>query len=279
MNKVDFSKISAIYEDHSIIQKSAAEILLNILEIRDNDDILDLGCGVGNHTMKLREITEGKVVGIDPSEGMIKEAKEKSKGFDIIFEVKSAEDMDYYECFDVIFCNSSFQWFRNPEKAAKNCYTALKKDGKIGIQAPAKKTYSPNFIKAVEKVRADPRTKDIFSHFRPPWFFLETSDEYKNFFEKIGFKVIFSKIECLKTKHTPNEVFNIFSSGAIIGYLGQDFYETKIDDDYIETFKKIVKEEFDRQAKNQGEVELIFNNLLGCVKRIEQIRTNLINGI
>lgn len=220
--------------------------------------------------MKIREIKKRKVVGIDPSEGMIKEAIEKSKGFDVNFDIKSAEEMEYYECFDIIYCNSSFQWFRNPEKAAKNCYTALRKGGRIGIQAPAKKAYSPNFIEAVEKVKENPRTRDIFAHFRQPWFFLETSDEYRFFFEKIGFKVVFSKIECLKTKHTPDEVFNIFSSGAIIGYLGHDFYDTKIDDDYIETFKKIVKEDFVRQAKNQGEVELIFNRIfLSCVKRIK----------
>ncbi len=78
MSKVDFSKIATKYESHSSIQKSAAEILLRLLEIGDNDDVLDLGCGVGNLTLKIREITKAKVIGIDPSEGMIKKAIEKS---------------------------------------------------------------------------------------------------------------------------------------------------------------------------------------------------------
>ena len=97
-----------------MVQKSAAEVLLKLLEIRDNDDVLDLGCGVGNLTRKIREITKGKVVGIDPSEGMIREAIEKSIGLDITFEVKSAEELNYGNYFNVIFCNSSFQWFREP---------------------------------------------------------------------------------------------------------------------------------------------------------------------
>jgi ubiquinone/menaquinone biosynthesis C-methylase UbiE len=42
----------------------------------NNDDFLDLGCGVGNLTLKIREITKAKVMGIDPSEGMIKKATE-----------------------------------------------------------------------------------------------------------------------------------------------------------------------------------------------------------
>lgn len=261
MDKVDFSKIASKYEDYSSVQKSVADILLKLLEIGDGDDVLDLGCGTGNLTRKIRKMTKGKVVGIDPSEGMIKEAKEKSKGLDITFEIKSAEEMDYKNCFDVIFCNSSFQWFKDPEKAVENCYRVLRKGGRMGMQAPAKKVYSPTFIEAVEKVKKDPRTRDIFAYFKEPWFFLETSDEYKILFEKIGFKVVFSKIENIRTKHTPEEVFNIFSSGAIAGYLNQDFYDIEIDEDYIVAFKEIVKDAFAQQANNQGEVELTFNRI------------------
>lgn len=261
MSGVDFSKIATKYEDYSSVQKSAAEILLELLKIGNNDDVLDLGCGVGNLTRTIRKISKGKVVGFDPSEGMIREAIEKSRGFDITFEVKSAEEMDHKNCFSVIFCNSAFQWFRDPQKVVENCHTALRKGGRIGIQAPAKRVYSPNFIEAVKKVKEDRRTKDIFSHFKDPWFFLETPDEYKNLFEKIGFKMVFSEIESIKTKHAPEEIFKIFSSGAIAGYLNQDFYDVKIDEDYMDTFKKIVKDAFVQQANEQGEVELIFNRV------------------
>ena len=102
----------------------------------------------------------------------------------------------------VIFCNSSLQWFREPQKAVKNCHTALRKGGRIGIQAPAKRVYSPNFIGAIEKVKEDPRTKDIFAHFNEPWFLLEKEDEYTNLLEKTGFKIVFSKIKSIETKHT-----------------------------------------------------------------------------
>jgi trans-aconitate 2-methyltransferase len=142
MSKIDFSKIATKYEDYSLVQKSAADTLFNLLEIGDSDDVLDVGCGVGNLTRKIREITKGRVVGIDPSEGMIREAREKYRGFDITFTIRSVEEMDYKDCFDVIFCNSVLQWFNDPQKAIENCYTALQEGGRIGIQAPAKKIYS-----------------------------------------------------------------------------------------------------------------------------------------
>jgi len=169
--------------------------------------------------------------------------------------------MNYKDRFDVIFCNSVMQWFREPQRGVKNCYTALRKDGRIGVQAPAKGVYSPNFINAIKNIKEDTRTRDIFSHFKSPWFFLETSDEYKDLFEKSGFNVGFSKIDNVKIRHTSEDVFKIFSSGAIAGYLNQDFYDVKIDNAYIETFKDIVKNIFIQQADDNGEVELIFHRI------------------
>ena len=276
MSKIDFSKIASEYEELATVQKSASEILMKLLKIGDDKDVLDLGCGTGHLTRKIRSLTNGKVVGIDPSEGMIREAIEKSKGLDITYEIKSAEDMDYEESFDVIFCNSVFQWFKDPEKAIKNCYRALRKNGRIGIQAPAKKVYCPNFIEAIEIVKKDERTKEIFAHFREPWFFLETAEEYKSLFEKCGFKVVFSKIETITTEHTPEEVFKIFSSGAIAGYLNQDYYDVKLTEDYISAFKEIVRKAFKQQADEKGIVKLKFNRifLIAVKNDIEHANSN-----
>lgn len=83
---INFTKIAAKYEDYSSVQRSAAEVLLKLLEIGKDDDVLDLGCGVGHLARKIKELTNGKIVGVDPAEGMIREAVEKSGGFDITFE-------------------------------------------------------------------------------------------------------------------------------------------------------------------------------------------------
>ena len=259
--KIDFSRIAGEYEECATVQKSASEILLELLKIGNSEDVLDLGCGTGCLTRKIRTLTKGRIVGIDPSEGMIREAVEKSRGLNIVYEIKSAEDMDYVESFDVIFCNSAFQWFKDPEKAVRNCYRALRKNGRMGIQAPAKKAYCPNFIEAIEMVRNDDRTKGTFAHFKEPWFFLETAEEYKSLFEKCGFNVVFSKIETITTEHTPEEVFKVFSTGAVVGYLNQDCYSVKLTEDYISAFKEIVKKAFKRQSDERGVVKLRFNRI------------------
>lgn len=155
----DFSAIAARYEHDSLIQKSAAEKLFGLLEINGTEDVLDLGCGTGNLTRKIRGMTGGRVVGVDPSEGMIREAALNLAGKDASHLVVTAEELTFDEEFDVIFCNSAFQWFRDPQIAFRNCHNTLRNGGRIGIQAPAQQTYCLNFLNAVDAVAHDNRTR------------------------------------------------------------------------------------------------------------------------
>jgi trans-aconitate methyltransferase len=261
MQSTDFTEISARYERDSLIQKSAAEKLIGLIDIRRNDRVLDLGCGTGSLTRRIKSMTAGNVVGVDPSEGMVREAEGKRDGLDITYETRSAEDLGYHEEFTAIFCNSAFQWFRAPHQALKNCYEALQPGGRMGIQAPAKKIYCPNFLQAIGAAARDPRTANIFSGFRPPWILLDTEKEYASLFVQAGFTVPFAVIEEVKTLHAPDEVMTIFESGAAAGYLNQEYYSAPISSAYTAAFREIVRESFLRQASKEGQVELIFNRI------------------
>jgi trans-aconitate methyltransferase len=261
MTSNDFTKIAVRYERDSLIQKSAAEKLIGLLDIQRNDDVLDLGCGTGALTRKIRAMTDGNVVGVDPSSGMISEAGNGRQGMGITYEVRTAEELDHRDRFTVIFCNSAFQWFRDVGRALKNCRTALLKGGRMGIQAPAKKVYCPNFVKAMGAVTRDPRTVKTFSEFSPPWTFFDTKEEYSSLFEQAGFSVPFARIEEVKTLHSPDEVMTIFESGAAAGYLNQDHYAAPVDRAYATAFREIVRESFRKQANHDGKVELIFNRI------------------
>ncbi|MGD0072010.1 MAG: methyltransferase domain-containing protein [Candidatus Bathyarchaeia archaeon] len=257
----DFSDIAKDYEKISLVQKSAAEILFAIININKNEDALDLGCGTGNLTKRIRDITSGKIEGIDSAENMIAQAKNNYEKFKIQFKVLKAEDIKYAHEFDVIFCNSAFQWVTDPEKVIKNCYMALRKGGRIGIQAPATNEYSPTFIRAVESVKQNSETKETFLHFKSPWFFMENASEYKELFENAGFTVALSEINTVESKHTPEEAFKIFSSGAAVGYLNEDCYSVDLDERYVSSFNKLVKEYFASQIDKDGLVEVIFNRI------------------
>jgi len=247
---MDFSKIASDYR--GTVQIPAGEKLLLLLDIKKHEDVLDLGCGNGKLTARIRCITKGRVVGIDASWKMIEIAK-RYQGIE--FYVMRAEDMNFYEEFDVIFCNSAFQWFK-PHLVLPKCYKALRKGGRIGIQAPAKKVYCPNFVEAFKQVQ---EKIHAFRSFKNPWFFLEGERDYKELFESYGFEVSYCKIETVKTYHTPQEVFDIFMSGASVGYLNPKYYDKDISN-FVNDFKAIVRCCFEEQAKD-GLVELVFNRV------------------
>lgn len=261
MSDVDFSRIAAHYADRAVVQRSAGHKLLDLLAIQPHEDVLDLGCGVGTLTRAIRERTRGLVVGIDASPEMIRQARARNRDVEVHFEVGTGETLQDRERFDVIFCNSTFQWFSDGERVVANCFRALKPGGRMGVQAPAKRVYSPTFIRAVDRVRADPRTWALFAHWREPWFFLETADEYAALFRAAGFRVPLARLETVHTRHTPEEVFRIFDSGATAGYLNQAYYDVPIGPEYVAAFRQIVRRAFADQAGPDGQVELVFHRV------------------
>jgi len=252
---VNFDEVAREYSRVAIVQKNAGIRLIELLRIGEKDDVLDAGCGNGALTAVIREITKGRIVGIDSSRKMIEEAKKRVKGVE--FYVMRVEDLEFENEFDIIFSNSSFQWF-DADRALERFKACLRDGGKVGVQAPARKDYSPTFLRAVEAVRNSEIGK-IFKHFRSPWFFLDSEEEYIKLFERHGFEVEHCRIEKVVTRHTPEELLKIFNSGAVAAYLNPKFYEKAdgVDEAYRRKFLEIVRREFENMAIN-GLVELVF---------------------
>ena len=274
MAHINFDSKASIYEQNALVQKSASEVLLGLMSIREDEDVLDLGCGSGRTTREIALLTKGLVLGTDISGGMIEEAIHKNDGrLNIRYLVKDAECLGFIDKFDVVYCNSTFQWFSNPEKVLKQCFTALKADGRMGIQAPATSMYCPNFVVAVEKVRIYPATKATFSFFKNPWMFLESEEEYRKLFERCGFEVVKCKIIEESTRYTIEQVFGIYQSGAENGYLNQSFYTVPLTDEYVESFRSLVKKGFKEQADESGMVDLKFNRIYLVAKKPKKYNT------
>jgi trans-aconitate methyltransferase len=256
----EFSEIAKRYQETSLVQQSAAETLFHLLTIGSSEDVLDVGCGAGNLTKKIRGATSARVVGIDPADGMIERAaREHGEGID--FAVLSAEAMAFHEEFDIIFCNSTFQWVRSADKAVAGFASALRAGGRVGIQAPARSDYCPNFLSAIEAVAADPSLGPTFAHFQSPWCFFQDASEYSALFVRHGFQVPFAEIQTVNSIYTPLQTFDIFASGAIAGYLDPSCYRCPIDERYMTGFRRTVRDQFERQAGSDGLVRLVFHRI------------------
>lgn len=110
--------------------------LIQLLDVNMGDKVLDLACGTGVVTKKIREKVGslGYVVGGDTSITAIKTAKKwNGSQLNLDFVNIDAENFNFSKQFDIITCQYALFFFPNAQKALKNIKKNLKKSGKIGI--------------------------------------------------------------------------------------------------------------------------------------------------
>ncbi len=258
MENYDYDKTAGDYVESSALQKNASYFLLDTLKIRGSDNILDIGCGVGNITSKIRELTNGLVVGVDPSVKMLDQAKLNNVNID--YAHITAEEINYSDKFDIIFSNSAFHWFKNPSVVVENCFKALKNDGKIGIQCPATSGFCTLFQEIQVEIKNDIELNSFFKNYNSPWFFFENINEYNSLFTEAGFKILSSQIIEVKQQLSVQLVFNYFRDTASPAYLNQHNYSVKITEKYIEQFLNKVESIIEKINSN-GHLELDIKRL------------------
>ena len=99
---------------------------LDLLDPRPGEHILDVGCGDGTLTLKIRE-AGASVVGIDNSESMI--AAARAKGLDA--RLMDAAELKFTEAFDAVFSNATLHWILAKNRAARAIWFALKPGGRF----------------------------------------------------------------------------------------------------------------------------------------------------
>ncbi|PYZ96351.1 SAM-dependent methyltransferase [Alteribacter lacisalsi] len=96
----------------------------------ENKSVLDLGCGYGWHCLYAHEQGAEQVTGVDLSENMLSEAREKAAGTGIRFERASIEDYAYRaNAFDVVMSSLAFHYVRDFQAACRNVHSSLKPGG------------------------------------------------------------------------------------------------------------------------------------------------------
>lgn len=119
---------AALYKNkHSFVFDYGAS-LIELLNPTKKERILDLGCGTGELTYQISNLSK-EVVGIDKSEEMINSARENF--VDINFEVGTAENLNFTKKFDVVFSNATLHWVKNYQDAIQSIYRSLVPGGKF----------------------------------------------------------------------------------------------------------------------------------------------------
>ena len=155
---------------------------LGFFDFKENDTVLDIGCGGGETIRRIAEkISSGKVYGIDYSELSVKLSKEhnsdsvKSNKVEII--KASVEKMPFKDdFFNKVITVESFYFWPDPQENLKEVYRVLDKGGKFLIVA--------DIHGDAELDKEDIEGIQKYGLFNP------TLDQFRSLLENAGFKDI-----------------------------------------------------------------------------------------
>jgi trans-aconitate 2-methyltransferase len=157
------------YEKASAHQKAWGARLVDELELRGDESVLDLGCGDGQLTARLAaRVPGGRVLGIDASVGMLETAC-RHEGPNLHFVQKDISDLDFTEEFDLVFSNAALHWVSDHARLLDSVFRALRTGGSLRFNF-AGEGNCESFFRVVREAMADPHFAGYFRDFVWPWY-------------------------------------------------------------------------------------------------------------
>jgi trans-aconitate methyltransferase len=167
------------YAANAAFVPALGQPVLDLLQPRSGERILDLGCGDGVLTERLAA-TGTQVVGVDSSPDMI--AAARRRGLDA--RLMDATELTFDDEFDAVFSNAVLHWIKDdPDAAIASAYRALRRPGRfVGEMGGHGCVAAINLalIVALEK-RGIKHAAGVC-----PWYF-PTVDDYTERLERAGF--------------------------------------------------------------------------------------------
>jgi ubiquinone/menaquinone biosynthesis C-methylase UbiE len=107
--------------------------------------IIDLGCGTGRFSELLATHFGVKVIGIDPSQKMVDQARRKPASGSVVYRRGSAEALPLPDgCADLVFMSMAYHHFSDPAAAARECHRVLRPAGYVCIRTGTQETDFPH---------------------------------------------------------------------------------------------------------------------------------------
>ena len=145
----DKSEIPAVYDEARALSQEAILSRLDVLSMHVDREtvalIVDLGCGSGRFSEPLADYFGARVIGIDPSEKMLDQARRKLESDRVTFERGSAEAIPVSDgAADMVFMSMVFHHFRDGSMVARECRRILRRGGYTCIRNSTREADFPH---------------------------------------------------------------------------------------------------------------------------------------
>jgi trans-aconitate 2-methyltransferase len=161
--------------------------VIDRLDLRGDETVLDAGCGSGRVTRLLVErLPRGRVIGVDASPSMIEKARQ-SLGDRVELIVSDLVDLELGEPVDAIFSNAAFHWILDHRRLFERLQAAVRPGGQLEAQCGGIGNVE-EFLNSVESVSGDERFAPYLRGITSAWNFASPGDTELRL-ERAGFEV------------------------------------------------------------------------------------------
>lgn len=243
VQRYGWDKASEYYEKSWQAQlKPAHDLLLEKVEVKPGESILDIAAGTGLITFRLAEMlgSEGKILATDISDEMVKigTALTQSKGIsNVEFKRMDAENLSIEDStFDLVTCALGMMYFPDPDISMAEMFRVLKPGGKavVAVWGSRKNCGWAEIFPIVDS--------RVSSDVCPMFFSLGEKDVIKYPFEKAGFQNIsIQKIDVILPYSSDDEACQASFLGGPVAMAYSRFDEqtrNEAQKEYIESIQK-----------------------------------------
>jgi trans-aconitate 2-methyltransferase len=208
---------SSAYHRLSGPQVSWGKKVLSRLQLRGDEVILDAGCGTGRLTAELLEtLPKGRVIGIDLSRNMLRDAREHLVGFEAQVSLVHCDllHLPFDNVFDGIVSTAAFHWVLDHDRLFAHLHRALVSGGWLEAQCGG----GPNIARVRERANvlaSSPEFAAYFTKFSEPWLF-QDAESAADTLRRTGFLEVETSIEPALTILDNAEHFSEFVPNIIL---------------------------------------------------------------
>lgn len=163
---------ASTYHTISCPQAEMAQAVLDRLELRGDETVLDAGCGSGRVTAALLErLPQGRVVAVDADAGMVEHTRAALPAERAEVHHQDLAALSLAQPVDAAFSNAVFHWVPDHDALFAALARVLRLGGRLSAQCGGEGNVAGVQAAADAIVAADPALREHFAGWSGPWNF------------------------------------------------------------------------------------------------------------
>jgi ubiquinone/menaquinone biosynthesis C-methylase UbiE len=193
---------------------AATEELVDLCEISSDDEVLEVGCGVGQTAVWLAQRIGCRVVGVDNLQAMVERARERAESAGVCeiteFRVADIIDLQFEDNrFDAVFGESITVFATDHAKAVKDYAGVVKPGGFVGINET---TWLQPPSPELEAWLSQDMSANATTHM---------AEEWEGLLKNAGLKDLIVRISTIETREEALGSFRRYGCGGFLRIVGR----------------------------------------------------------